>query len=183
MKYIMAEIVSGYDSDGTFVLDVLNPSIMLGNQYPLTDSDVDVMKGHYMDEHGTNTTSVSTGISIIGYFIQEDLKYPLLNIDKRILDYFISVREQRDNAILYNTHTENTKPFLNCVRSEHSSHVELSFLDNGDWYVVSVIDLYVLYLGGYISQVLPDTITNLIISRMSNQQKEIGLMKYYKEFI
>lgn len=180
----MAEIVSGYDTENSYNFDILNPMIMMGNQYPLTTDEVDNMKTHYIEklnivenQHYTNTDG-----QIIGYITEDDSDYPLFCVDRRVMDVSRDTRTKTDGISIHTYHNGDHKPFLSCYKTEKTYFVELSFLEHDEYAILSLIDLYVLYLEDLAKNFLSGEIIELLISQITEHQKHLGFMKYYKEF-
>ena len=177
MKYIMGEIVSGYDSENVYNFYILNPMIMLGNEYPLNDMRINIMRGHYIDRN--NNPNINN-VKIIGYISQEDLEYPLLYIKKNVIESYTKLNNEHI-SLVYNSGNKR-RQFLSCIRTENTFFVELSVLEIDDCVAMSLLDLYVLYLEDIADSILPVETVELLISQLSESHKSMGLTKYYREF-
>ena len=186
MKYIMAEVVSGYDSENIYNFYTLNPIIMIGSQYPLTEDEFDNMKLNY-DEKLSMTRNESICYNsngrIIGYITQEDSNCPLFYIDRRVVDCLRNTINTYTGMIIHYSQENCHRQFLTCYRTEKDCFVELTFLESGNGYIaISLIDIYVLYLEELTKNFLSVELTELIISQISENHKDLALLKYYKEF-
>lgn len=184
MQYIMAEIVSGYDSEKTYNFDILDPLIMIGDKYPLSTDQLTNMKSQYNQKVSIlrKTNYPNTNGQIVGYISHDELNHPLVYIDKRIMDCTQYTKTTNSGILVHSQYKDFRKPSLTCCRSKNDCLVELSFLETDGYAVISLIDLYVLHIEDLTKNFLSDEVVDILISQLTDSQKQLALMKYYKEF-